>query len=226
MKNFLHPISTLIVLMSCSATVMAQNSINPDRITDKNRSGISLRFIDNIEIVPESEIKITEAPEIETSVKPAHAHIPKTSPVVSQIEDCSLLQFKYATMIDVAVEDIANIDLYRFVDDWWGTRYRLGGKDKSGIDCSAFAGKLITEIYGLELPRTAREQFFACEKLANEDLAEGDLVFFNTRGGISHVGVYLGNNYFVHSSVHGGVTISSLDEPYYRQRLVCGGRVQ
>jgi lipoprotein Spr len=48
--------------------------------------------------------------------------------------------------------------------------------------------------------------------------------FFNTRGGVSHVGVYLGNNYFVHSSVHDGVTISSLDDNYYHSKFICGGR--
>jgi lipoprotein Spr len=55
-------------------------------------------------------------------------------------------------------------------------------------------------------------------------LKEGDLVFFNTRGGVSHVGVYLDNDYFVQASSH-GVTISSLDDHYYKKRFICGGRV-
>jgi lipoprotein Spr len=50
-------------------------------------------------------------------------------------------------------------------------------------------------------------------------------VFFNTRGGVSHVGVYLGNGYFVHSSVHSGVTINSLDEDYYSRKYIGGGRL-
>jgi lipoprotein Spr len=62
--------------------------------------------------------------------------------------------------------------------------------------------------------------------VANEDLQEGDLVFFNTRGGISHVGLYLGNNYFVHSSTSGGVTISSLTDDYYSKKFLSGGRVK
>jgi lipoprotein Spr len=55
-------------------------------------------------------------------------------------------------------------------------------------------------------------------------LKEGDLVFFNTRGGVSHVGVYLDNDYFAQASSH-GVTISSLDDHYYSKRFICGGRV-
>jgi cell wall-associated NlpC family hydrolase len=51
------------------------------------------------------------------------------------------------------------------------------------------------------------------------------LVFFNTSGGVSHVGLYLGNNYFVHSSLNGGVTISSLKEDYYSRKFISGGRI-
>ena len=83
----------------------------------------------------------------------------------------------------------------------------------------------MTNVYGVNLDRTAREQFRQCEKIANEDLKEGDLVFFNTRGGVSHVGFYLGNNYFVHSSVHTGVTISSLTDDYYSKKFISGGRI-
>jgi lipoprotein Spr len=56
-------------------------------------------------------------------------------------------------------------------------------------------------------------------------LLEGDLVFFNTRGGVSHVGVYLGEGYFTHSSSSAGVTISSLDDNYYSKKYIGGGRV-
>ena len=80
-------------------------------------------------------------------------------------------------------------------------------------------------MYGIALPRTAKDQYGISEKIFRDDLQEGDLVFFNTRGGVSHVGVYLGNNYFVHSSVHDGVTISSLNDAYYNSKFITGGRV-
>jgi lipoprotein Spr len=74
------------------------------------------------------------------------------------------------------------------------------------------------------MPRTAREQYEATEHISKNELKEGDLVFFNTRGGVSHVGVYLDNDYFVQASSH-GVTISNLDDHYYSKRFICGGRV-
>jgi lipoprotein Spr len=75
------------------------------------------------------------------------------------------------------------------------------------------------------MPRTAREQYKVCEKINKEDLVAGDLVFFNTRGGVSHVGVYLNNNCFVHSSSTDGVKISSLNEAFYTKKFIGGGRM-
>lgn len=142
------------------------------------------------------------------------------------IENCTPLQFKYAQLLNVEVEELANNSLYQLIEEWWATRYRYGGQTKSGIDCSAYAGTLISSIYGISLPRTARNQYSICTKLDREELKEGDLVFFNTRGGVSHVGVYLGNGYFTHASVGSGVTINNLDEKYYNRKFITGGRIQ
>jgi cell wall-associated NlpC family hydrolase len=73
----------------------------------------------------------------------------------------------------------------------------------------------------------AKEQYKVCEHIKRNDLEEGDLVFFHTtRKGISHVGVYLGNNKFVHASLNYGVTISDLNDPYYSRAFRAGGRVR
>ena len=79
-------------------------------------------------------------------------------------------------------------------------------------------------VFGFALPRTAREQYKKCRKLAKSELAEGDLVFFNTRGGVSHVGVYLGDGNFVHSASSKGVNINNLGDSYYKNRFIGGGR--
>jgi lipoprotein Spr len=71
----------------------------------------------------------------------------------------------------------------------------------------------------------AKDQYAASKKLERAEMKEGDLVFFNTRGGVSHVGVYLTNGYFVHSSTKYGVIISNLNEGYYKQRFIGAGRV-
>lgn len=141
-------------------------------------------------------------------------------------EKCKALQFKYAQILDREVEAISSISLFSFIDEWWHTRYRYGGTTKKGIDCSAFTRLLQTEVYGFELPRTAREQYAACEKIADEDMMEGDLVFFNTRGGVSHVGVYVGGGYFVHASSSTGITIDHLDNDYYKKRFISAGRLE
>ena len=147
------------------------------------------------------------------------------APVLMATELCSSIQFKYAQLLNRDVELISNKSLFSFIDEWWATRYRYGGTSKKGIDCSSYTSHLLNEVFGLILPRTAREQYAACTKLNREDLLEGDLVFFNTRGGVSHVGVYLGEGYFTHSSCSSGVTISNLDDKYYSKKFIGGGRV-
>ena len=141
------------------------------------------------------------------------------------IESLSALQFKYAMMMNVDVETVSNTTLYNFIDEWFGTHYRMGGTTKKGIDCSAFTGRLLSVVYSFGVPRTAHEQFKICEHVNKEELMAGDLVFFNTRGGVSHVGVYLTNNHFVHSSSSNGVSISSLDDAYYAKKFIGGGRI-
>ena len=147
------------------------------------------------------------------------------SPVLIATEFCSSIQFKYAQILNKDVELITNSSLFSFIDEWWSTRYRFGGTTKKGIDCSSYTSHLLNEVFGLMLPRTAREQYAVCSKIKKDDLLEGDLVFFNTRGGVSHVGVYLGDGYFTHSSCSSGVTISNLSDNYYSRKFIGGGRV-
>jgi lipoprotein Spr len=137
------------------------------------------------------------------------------------------LQFKYAILLDVPVEALNNVKLFSFIDEWYGTPYHFGGSSKDGIDCSAFTGGLMTAVFGVGLPRMAKDQFKVCERLQKDELEEGDLVFFHTtRKGISHVGIYLGNGKFVHASVNYGVTISDMSEGYYAKAFRGGGRAR
>lgn len=141
---------------------------------------------------------------------------------VERIQD---IQFKYAVYMDVPVELLTNTALLSFLDEWYGVRYRYGGSTKKGIDCSAFSMEMMNTVFGVQLPRTAKEQYLACTPLTKEELREGDLVFFNTTGGISHVGIFLMNNKFVHASTSSGVMISDLDETYFSKRFLGGGRL-
>lgn len=140
------------------------------------------------------------------------------------ISEAAPAQFRYSILLNTEVEYLSNKALYDMIDDWWGTPYKIGGMTKKGVDCSAFVQTVMGSVYELPLPRTAAEQKELCKEIKKEDLTEGDLVFFNTRGGVSHVGVYLHNNKFVHASTSGGVTISDLAEPYWEKRFIGAGR--
>lgn len=142
----------------------------------------------------------------------------------SAIESATKLQIKFAIMLDTEVEKATNISLFRAIDQWLGTPYRLGGTTRSGIDCSAFVQMMYSNLFGFSVPRTCREQFGAVKRILMSDLQEGDLIFFNTRGGVSHVGIYLQNNKFVHASSSEGVTITDLSDPYWSRRIISAGR--
>jgi LysM repeat protein len=107
-----------------------------------------------------------------------------------------------------------------------GAPYRLGGSSVRGIDCSAYVRKMY-EFFDVTLPRTAREQSAVGVGVEKEELEEGDLVFFRTRRPIGHVGIYIGNNEFVHASHRGKVVrIDSLDRPYFQKRFRRAVRVK
>ncbi len=107
-----------------------------------------------------------------------------------------------------------------------GAPYRLGGATVKGIDCSAFVRKMYS-FFDISLPRTAREQSAVGVRIDRSKLEEGDLVFFRTRKPIGHVGIYIGNNEFVHASYRGkSVRIDSLDQPYFQKRFQRGVRVK
>lgn len=138
----------------------------------------------------------------------------------SILETCMPLQFKYAIMLNATVENVTNVLLYQTIDQWFGTRYRYGGTSHRGIDCSAFMQVLGQYAFGFLLPRTAHEQYAIMEEVEREDLHEGDFVFFNTHGGVSHVGMYLQNNKFIHASTSKGVMISDLNDHYWSDRII------
>ncbi|MBU3824242.1 MAG: C40 family peptidase [Candidatus Oceanisphaera merdipullorum] len=100
---------------------------------------------------------------------------------------------------------------------WQGTPYRFGGVDEQGMDCSAFTRNMYQEAYGMQLPRSTYEQVELGREISQQELQPGDLVFFRT-GRTQHNGVYVGEGKFAHASSSAGVTISRLDNVYWRTR--------
>jgi cell wall-associated NlpC family hydrolase len=163
---------------------------------------------------------ITEAPATEVVVTAERAQ-PAEEEVIEPVIT------KYAEMISVDPTEITNYPLYHFIDKWYGVRYRWGGDDNKGIDCSAFSRKLYSDVYRLDIFRTAREQHRTAERIRHTDDAnEGDLIFFRIHHlRISHVGVYLANGYFVHASRSKGVVISNINTRYWQSRYAGCGRI-
>jgi len=136
------------------------------------------------------------------------------------------IEKKYASLLNVKEEQIDNVKLYAFIDDWYGVPYKYGGKNKSGIDCSNFTSTLYTKIYNKPITGTSASIFSQCKAVSKNDLKEGDLVFFKIeKDDISHIGVYLQNNKFVHATTKKGVMIDDLDEAYYKKYFYKAGRL-
>ncbi|MGH2649557.1 MAG: C40 family peptidase [Ginsengibacter sp.] len=229
--NKLMILFIVLVLAGAVQPAIAQTSVNNLQATANNDYS-SPNFIDDISFTPEGILQTTESGGSKSIKVDGQPVVLKgnTSNISNEsgsiIENLTALQFKYAMMMDVDVESLKNLSLLSFIDEWFGTRYKMGGETKTGIDCSALTSSLLMAVYGFAVPRTARQQYKATQHVKRDELKEGDLVFFNTHGGVSHVGLYLDNNYFVHSSTSQGVTISSLDDCYYSKRFICGGRVE
>lgn len=129
--------------------------------------------------------------------------------------------------VDVDLED--NHKLYIESAAWIGVPYRPGGDSKRGTDCSGLTGQLYNKVYRTRLPRSTDEQKEESNKVAKRNLREGDLVFFSSsrsRRKVAHVGIYLKDGKFVHASTSSGVIVSRLDEKYYIQHWLSGGRVR
>jgi cell wall-associated NlpC family hydrolase len=118
-------------------------------------------------------------------------------------------------------------DLLGFAKRMIGVRYRYGAMSRSATDCSGFTSQVFRS-QGIKLPRTSYQQATVGQYVSRESLKAGDLVFFRTGRGsrISHVGIYIGNNQFIHASTGSyRVTIDSLGSRYYNSRYVTGRRV-
>ncbi|MHB1178541.1 MAG: C40 family peptidase [Daejeonella sp.] len=134
---------------------------------------------------------------------------------------------RYASLLNVKEKELSNEKLYRFIDSWMGVPHRGGGMDKKGVDCSGFTYLLEKEIYDKTLPRTARLMAESVKRKFENQLREGDLIFFDFDGQkFSHVGVYLQNNKFVHASTSKGVIISDMKDPWYYKYFSRAGTVK
>ncbi|WP_255459318.1 C40 family peptidase [Buttiauxella sp. A111] len=112
----------------------------------------------------------------------------------------------------------------KFYSKWKGVKYKWGGTSMAGIDCSAFTREAFKKLH-ISLPRTTTEQIKHGTEVQKSNLKIGDLVFFKTTPQQRHVGIYVGNGKFMHASSSKGVTISSLDNPYWVEHYELSKRI-
>lgn len=235
LKNLLTILSLAFLATGCSSLRPTASRPSSTAPATQAQPSSSIEFINTISIRPEARQGSKTGGTIETpaafktnsgeNTGGAGADYGSAN---STIEKYSATQFKFAILENASVEDLNNQKLLTFMDYWYGTHYRYGGTTREGIDCSAFAFLLMSSVYGVAgLPRTAKEQYASSFKIGRDELQEGDLVFFHTLGkrrAVTHVGVYLRNNKFIHASVS-GVMISDMNDGYYDRHFIGAGRV-
>ncbi len=239
-KQILPALIAIVFLSSCSA--LKQINLSNDRQSASVATPASgTKFIDDITVTAQATVDKTDVnsgpketyttgglniAETQVVTEESKRLIDRDANHLNTIENASPVQLKYAVLLNTEVEYLPNKVLLESVDTWYGVRYRTGGNGKNGIDCSGFTVAVYAAAYGINLPRVSREQYRISRKISTTELKEGDLLFFNTRGsGVSHVGVYLGNNKFIHATVSKGVMVNGLFEPYYLQRFIGAGRI-
>jgi len=109
---------------------------------------------------------------------------------------------------------------------WKGTPYEYGGVDFNGVDCSAFVQNTYRSKLGYSIPRTTRTQIQLGKKVAKSQLEIGDIVFFKTGRNSLHNGIYIGQSQFVHASTSRGVTISNLNNVYWKKTYYLSKRIR
>jgi cell wall-associated NlpC family hydrolase len=234
MKHLIYSLLSVVLLTSCSQIKRLSSRDNSTVRSPAKKSNVKkVRFLDNISVAPGQVVTSKHAmgpatPAAAKRKKQRDTYNDYLTPAANgvDIERADWLQLKYAILLDATVETLTNLNLLKLIDEWYGTSYCFGGSTKNCIDCSAFTHIIMQSIYNVNVPRTADEQYKASQHINLEDLDEGDLVFFNTNGGndMSHVGIYLLNNKFVHAATSGGVMVSDLNDPYWKPRYRGAGR--
>lgn len=228
-------IALLVMFNSCKAfkSLTARDNSAPAPAAKKEKQ---ISFLDDITVTPGTGGDRNITASKERKKKPGTPAVTEELKTIKTVTlnntnnnaNPAMLQIKYAGLVGVGPEQLTNTQLLQIIDRWWGTRYCYGGQTDDCIDCSGFTQVILDEVYNLHIPRVAQDQYDSTERVKDNKLTEGDLVFFHTTGrgrSITHVGVYITNNKFTHASTSDGVTIADLNDPYWKQRYRGAGRV-
>lgn len=222
LNSYILSITCLLAFASCKSVRKVTSTDKSGSATTTKKYGKEKReFINGIEVT----LGTTTTTKHKTTSTTSGSNKKSNNLNRAEAERASYLQIKYAPIIEVPTKRLDNIQLLELMDKWWGTKYCIGGNSERCIDCSGFAILVMSSIYNVKLPRTAQDQYNFGKRIELEDLQEGDLVFFGSgKNSISHVGIYLQNNKFFHASTSVGVTVTSMNDKYWKPKFRGGGR--
>ncbi len=155
------------------------------------------------------------------------AQVNDTTDATTRFIKCDTSDFKQFCLQGIELHKIQNPNYYCSMLEWIGIRYRAGSGTKQGTDCTHLVSNIHKSTTGAIFGGDASNMYRSCDPIEADSINEGDLVFFKiNKSRISHVGLYLQNDLFVHATVHKGVIISSLQEAYYKKYFVGYGRLK
>lgn len=205
---------TILLLTACTGNKNLQMEEN-NKINDKSLNASSVSYNDYKSSYDSENDKLKNRPHL------------KYEPNISK-KDYEKLTFNNIENEKIESSTPNNLTkkqaFINFYNDWKNVRYKMGGTSRTGIDCSGFTQKAFKEKFGIELPRTTLTQVKVGVEVKKSDLKMGDLVFFKTSKVNKHVGIYMGNGSFLHSSIN-GIQFTELEKPFYKDAYWTARRI-
>lgn len=200
-----------------------------------SKAAASLENDDSGTTPPSCAVSSSESTRIQTKppVQPASKSKPvssskkKAKPAAQPLVSAKTKAKAEAITAEMAPDLPSNLE--QEISKFFGLRYRFGGEGRNGIDCSALVKQVYSDAFGVSLPRSSSEQsrLVNLDSVSPDDLKTGDLVFFGPkRKRVNHVGMYLAGGRFLHAARTEGVTISSLDDGYWKSRFMFSKRMR
>jgi cell wall-associated NlpC family hydrolase len=222
LNKLLFIVLVFAIIVGCSPSTNAQRY--GSKKSKSKQTSTSTRYQKDNSIIKDSISTQSIAATPDTTIIDEFDEAPPTENLVDKKRFIANYKNYINPDIPQSFREEVLLEIIRYLD----TPYKYGGNSENGIDCSGFTKNVFLSAVNIELPRTAREQFNTGDKIDRDDLEFGDLVFFNTtkRSFPGHVGLYIGDNQFIHASRKLGVTISSFDESYYLKRYVGARRIE
>ncbi len=133
----------------------------------------------------------------------------------------------YSQKLGVNLKGDEDKDLIKTITEWKGVPYKYGAQSKSGTDCSGFVTSVYKEVYGKKLQRTSYDMVKDVNFIRKKNMKTGDILFFKIDSRkITHVGIYIADNKFIHAATKSGVTVNDLNQEYYKKAFYKAGRVK